>query len=172
MKIRISWTALRGGGEAPKKVDKTVGKTFRNVSKPQKKKHCDIGILSSFVITSVITNDVAPFDLIDSDKLFGEMHCLRLLGKGEESALKVEALGCSETLTVVTRIQSITCVKMRCNGVFNIRFWSSTPWVLNCDWAVQLSFLTECQERKNLGDEAEWLHFVLSVKEYFLSAKI
>ena len=89
--------------------------------------------------------DVAPFGLIASGHRFGETHCLRLLGKGEESALKVEALGCLETLAVVTRIHSIIRLKttFRRNNAFNICFWSSKRYVLNCDWAVPVSLLAE-----------------------------
>lgn len=61
-------------------------------------------------------DDVAPFGLISNDHRFDETLRLRLLGKEEESALKVEALGCLETLAVVTRIHSIIHLKRQPSG--------------------------------------------------------
>ena len=107
-----------------KKMDKPVGETLEVFSKRQQ------NTVRYDIFTTVITSDVAPIGSVASDGRFGEIYCLRLLGKGEESVLKVEAFGRSEMLAVVTRIHSMTRLKTRCSSVYNICFWSSTPYVL------------------------------------------
>jgi hypothetical protein len=58
-----------------KKRDKTEGEKFTYALKQQNTARYEI-------FAEMITNGVAPFGLIASDRRFGEMHCLRLLGKG------------------------------------------------------------------------------------------
>ena len=88
------------------------------------------------------------------------MHCLLLLGKGEESALKVETLGCSETLAVVTRIRAqyntFEDETQQCLQHMLLE-QQTVPEQFSCH------FLPSDKDPRT-WDEAEWLHPVLSVK--------